>query len=571
MPDLSRQWPSRRKLQGAVGLCTLVAASVMGSLQNGAARALVAAILVAANAFALTACLLRARRFPGEAPAWRTLASGLGASILANAALSLPRGAGSGQLALDALSILAVAYATVVYPWGLLRLPMAFRHPEAFRIQVLGALVFGSSLALFLWLLGMWQAAAGLTVLDRAILATFCCRFALMGGVVAYQLVDDPGRLQGPLAWVLVGTLGGSVPGIWLISHPAAALGLAYPLAAFVPVFAWSIGFAALDPLPADGPEGEGRAFRSVPLEALLYLPYFASALCLLIAAQASARHLLVPMLGFIAVSTLLVVHQFALLREVRVARDLLDRRVQDRTRALEEAQGVLLQTERMNTLGMLGAGMAHDLNNALAGIVSSLDLIRLKLEEGRPPTDPDLERIAKAAWHCAGMGQRLMGFAREGTETPRDLDVGVVVEEERALLRMVLPSRIRLDLAVAPGAYPVRAVRGQVQQVLVNLVGNAKDAIAGAGAVSVRVSPGALAGGGACALLEVADSGSGMPPEVLERLFEPLFTTKPPGKGTGLGLASVQAILKGLDGEIAVTSAPGSGTTFALRIPLRG
>jgi hypothetical protein len=185
-------------------------------------------------------------------------------------------------------------------------------------------------------------------------------------------------------------------------------------------------------------------------------------------------------------------------------------------------------------------------------------------------PEEAHLDRIEKASLHSSEVSGRVMAFAREEVQAVGPEDLGKLVLQGRDLMMLLLPGRITLRLDPGEGAFPILANPGRIQQVLVNLVGNARDAIAGAGIIELGLSRSQFQDGRPCVELEVADSGSGMEPKVLEQLFQPLFTTKAPGKGTGLGLASVKAIVEGMGGLIRVASRPGAGTTFTLQFPLQ-
>ena len=555
-------------VQVFLGMAIFIVAALLPQLPERSARILMGGSLAAANGFAGWACLMRARRFPDEAGSWRLMTLSVFLMVGANVLIGLHHGPAADSMGPDSLIVLLYALTALTYPWALLRLPIRSRHPEGFRIHLLGGMVFGSSLALFLWILGIWQASAPLSWLDKGLLLTLCLRVALMGGVAAYQMVDDPARLKGPLGWLIFAISLGAFPGIWSIaqkSMDAARIPLA---AGFALIFPVALAFAALNPLPADAPpERAGERHRLQ--DGLLYLPYFGSAACLLAAIHQASPRLLVPMLGFLVVSTLLVIHQFALLSEVRDARDQLDARVRDRTQALEQAQEVLLRTERMNGLALLGAGLTHDLNNALGAILQTLDLVRFSKKDGHLPNDDDLNRIEKAARYSSELSGRVMSFVREEVQDEQVEDLGKLVFEGRELLLLLLPRRIALEVDPGKDAFPILAAPGRIRQVLVNLVGNARDAITGAGTIRVSLSRSRIQDDRPSVTLEVADSGSGMGPEVLDRLFQPLFTTKPSGKGTGLGLASVKIIVEGMGGTIQVNSTYGAGTTFCLQFPL--
>lgn len=337
--------------QVLLSLGIFAVAALLPQLHDQSARILMGGSLAAANGFACWASLRRSRRFPDEAGSWRLMAILLCLLMGANVLISLHHGTTAESMAPDTLIIVIFGLSALAYPWAILRLPMVPRHPEGFRIHMLGGMVFGSSLALFLWILGIWQASAPLSWLDKGLLLTLCLRVALMGGVAAYQMVDDPTRLKGPLGWLVVAISLGAFPGVWSIAQKSLDA-THIPLAAGLSlIFPTALAFAALSPLPVDGPLDRATNRRSLQ-NWLLYAPYFGSAVFLLVAIRNATPQLLVPMLGFMSVSTLLVIHQFALLSEVRIARDQLDARVSERTRALEQAQDVLLRTERMSGLG---------------------------------------------------------------------------------------------------------------------------------------------------------------------------------------------------------------------------
>lgn len=519
---------------------------------------------------ALFASLRRARRFPDEARSWRCVALALAAQILSGFVLVVLRG---GSAFLEGGYLISWGFqflSTLLLGWAVLRLPLATKHPEYLRVHVLGALLFGSSLALLFWILGFWQAGGVLSGPERSHLATMTFRAALLGGVVIYQVVDTPSRLRGPLAWVLGAVTLGILPGLLSFARISAHPEGPFPGAAgFISLYSLGLAMAALHPGPVEGATDSRKKWADV-LEGLIYLPYMISAMWLLHGVIKAVPQLMVPMLGFLAVTSLLVVHQFVLLREVRLARDDLDLRVQERTLALENTQALMLRTERMNSLGLLGAGLAHDLSNALMGISASVELLQDEMGQGRPLNGEHLIRIQNSVQRSAALGQRLMAFVRREAEVALPMDLGLFLEEERDLLRMLLAAGMCLEMDVEAGNYPILAARGQLEQLLVNLVANARDAITPKGKVRVGLSRCIGEDRIDWARLLVEDDGSGMTPEVLDQLFQPLFTTKSPGKGTGLGLLSVKTIVEGLGGRIEVKSRLGCGTAFILWLPLR-
>jgi CheY-like chemotaxis protein len=230
-----------------------------------------------------------------------------------------------------------------------------------------------------------------------------------------------------------------------------------------------------------------------------------------------------------------------------------------------------------MESVGRLAGGIAHDFNNQLTAILGNVELA---MEETAPsdPLHEHLEEIHKAGRRSADLVRQLLAFARKQTVSPKVLDLNDTVSGMLNMLRRLIGEDI--DLAWMPGhdIWPVKVDPSQIDQILANLAVNARDAIAGAGRVTIETEnvtfseaycaehPGSIPG--QYALLAVSDDGVGMSKDVLEHLFEPFFTTKEVGKGTGLGLATVYGIVKQNGGFINVYSEPCEGTTFKIYLP---
>ncbi len=239
------------------------------------------------------------------------------------------------------------------------------------------------------------------------------------------------------------------------------------------------------------------------------------------------------------------------------------------------EAQ--LRQAQRIDAVGQLAGGIAHDFNNLLTTILGSADL----LLELLPPDHPGREEAhecRKAAMRAAELTRQLLAFSRRQVLAPRVLHLNDVVADMDKMLRRLIGEHIDLRTALAHDLGAVRADPGQLEQVVVNLVVNARDAMSSGGNLTIATANADLteAGGGAETLmapgayvvLSVSDTGTGMDAETQARMFEPFFTTKPTGKGTGLGLATVFGIVKQSGGYIQVASALGRGTTFTIHLP---
>ncbi len=255
---------------------------------------------------------------------------------------------------------------------------------------------------------------------------------------------------------------------------------------------------------------------------------------------------------------------------------------ISERVRAeesLRDAEVQLRQSQRLEAIGQLTGGIAHDFNNVLTAIGSYSDFLYDSLDAG-DARRLDILEIRKASDRAAGLTKQLLAFSRSQILQPRVLDVNVAVTELDMLLKRLLTADIELILALDPEIGHVRADPGQLAQVIMNLVVNARDAMPKGGVLTVSSRndhvtghPGNNAGAtapkpGDYVVVEVADTGIGMDDETVQRIFEPFFTTKGPGQGTGLGLSTVHGIVHQSGGYIAVDSKPGAGTTFMIRLP---
>ena len=258
------------------------------------------------------------------------------------------------------------------------------------------------------------------------------------------------------------------------------------------------------------------------------------------------------------------------------VVNDVTERRRTEQ--ALLASQEQLRQSQKMEAIGSLAGGIAHDFNNLLTAILGYCDLAL----EGIPAASTaseDVGEVRRAAHRAAELTHQLLAFSRRQVLKPRVFSLGVAVEQTEKILRRLISENIALDISVCPQQPMVRADPTQVEQVILNLAVNARDAMPRGG--RLRLSTGAVtfdtehatAGrtlpAGTYAMLAVSDTGTGIAPQVRERLFEPFFTTKPRGQGTGLGLATVYGIMQQSGGGIEVASVPGNGTTFILYFPL--
>ena len=243
-----------------------------------------------------------------------------------------------------------------------------------------------------------------------------------------------------------------------------------------------------------------------------------------------------------------------------------------------ERLQAQLLQSQKMESIGRLAGGVAHDFNNMLQAIIGNTSLAKQEIAASHPVAEY-LSEIENSAHRSARLTRQLLAFASKQTIQPRILDLNDTVGGMLKMLRRLIGEDIQLSWNPGPNLWPVKIDPGQIDQILANLAVNARDAISGAGSIvietenfscepercrhnCIRCAP--------CqyVVISVTDNGSGMSDDVRAHLFEPFFTTKEPGKGTGLGLATVFGIVQQNNGVIEVDSAPGRGSTFRILLP---
>jgi PAS domain S-box-containing protein len=252
---------------------------------------------------------------------------------------------------------------------------------------------------------------------------------------------------------------------------------------------------------------------------------------------------------------------------------------VEDLTERME-LEEQLRHSQRMEAVGQLAGGVAHDFNNLLTIIAGRTRFALRELAGTQDPLRADLEEVAAAAERASALTSQLLAFSRRQVLQPRVIDVNLVVTEMERMLRRLIGEDIEIAIQLGPDLHAVRADRGQLEQVILNLAVNARDAMPDGGRLTISTAnveleapPGADAdqplAAGPYALLAVADTGHGMDATTRSHVFEPFFTTKEPGKGTGLGLSTVYGIIAQSGGHIRVESTLGAGSTFAVYLPL--
>ncbi len=276
--------------------------------------------------------------------------------------------------------------------------------------------------------------------------------------------------------------------------------------------------------------------------------------------------------------STAVVTTSWSYIRQLQAQSEALTAEAASR----RDAESRLLQTQKLELVGQLTAGIAHDFNNLLTIVIGNLDTARRRIEQGAAA---DLSRIVRpletagdGARRAAGLTQKLLAFARQQPLSPIQLDLNKAVANMSDVLIRTVGESVKIETVLAAGLWPAFADPGHVDNAIVNLVVNARDAMPDGGHVTIETANACLGedyvaqfgdvAAGQYVLLSVTDTGLGIPPHILTRVFEPFFTTKDVGKGTGLGLATIHGFVKQSKGHIRIYSEPGQGTTVKIYLP---
>ncbi len=254
-----------------------------------------------------------------------------------------------------------------------------------------------------------------------------------------------------------------------------------------------------------------------------------------------------------------------------------LEQKVEERTRQLRIAQAETARGEKLASVGLLAAGIAHELNNPLTGILTFSHFIREKLPDGSQEAE-DLDLVIRETKRCATIIRRLLDFAREKTQEKKFADINRLIEDTAHLIEWPAHLRdIAISMDLGPDLPPVWVDEDLIRQVILNLITNAQHAIVEKGSITIRSRLSPVAGSpepGADSVpmvqISIIDTGCGIPEQDLQRIFDPFFTTKEVGKGTGLGLSISYGIVTAHGGTIDVESTVGKGTTFRINLPIQ-
>lgn len=262
----------------------------------------------------------------------------------------------------------------------------------------------------------------------------------------------------------------------------------------------------------------------------------------------------------------------------LRFLNENLEQLVAERTTELMRSEEKLRQSQKMEAVGQLTGGLAHDFNNLLAGISGALELMGLRIAQGRVmELDRYMDAAQRSIKRAAALTHRLLAFSRRQTLDPRPTDVNMLVEGMTELIRRTAGPSITIETMEMPGLWPALVDASQLENALLNLCINARDAMPEGGRIVIEMSNQTLGLQAASAhdipegeylALSVCDTGIGMPPEVIARVFEPFYTTKPIGQGTGLGLSMIYGFAQQSGGQVRIHSQVGQGTTVRLFLP---
>ena len=270
------------------------------------------------------------------------------------------------------------------------------------------------------------------------------------------------------------------------------------------------------------------------------------------------------------------IYHESVVVGSVTLVRNITQRKKAAEEQAILEDQ--LRQAQKMESIGRLAGGVAHDFNNQLAIIKLYSDLMRHRMSDNDPLL-PKLEQIRQAVDRSADLTRQLLAFSRKQVLQPVRLNMNDLVSNLQKMLARLIGEEITLSTNLQPDLWPVMADPGQLEQVIMNLIINARDAMTSGGMITIETRNVHLAHktiplyqdlpGGPYIILAISDTGLGMDEATRHQIFEPFFTTKQPGKGTGLGLATVHGIVNQSGGGIYVYSEPNVGTTFKIYLPV--
>jgi signal transduction histidine kinase len=509
----------------------------------------------------------RAAREPELKLTWRILGLVFLLAGLSFARQSVSNFAGVGLPSrlptLQLLLWVVIATMLLLVPMGFNRAQHRSRHPW---ISLLDGAVFTLAMSELLW---MWELnaiiqRAGLPSINRVgVLLLFGIVAAALGTTI--HVAAKFGSLQGPtgacaaaLMWIM------AVLPWWVKVNFLQELRPAHPFRILLMVAFLLLWLAVRLPWPT---RFARRKFRPWFLNLLPYLPAgvaFSGAIMHDLLYPNAHDRVETVLLGCLAL--LIFIRQVVAFREIWALQQNLEAKVEVRTQELAASARLLQRTQRMNLIATLGAGVAHDLNNLIGAALINLDLAA---QTAGGSVSPSQEAMQTSLTKASQLARRMMTFGAEEPTTPGTIELSTYLTELQPTLRALIPLPTHLEIAHGAEILLVPGTSGLMDQVVVNLVVNARDATSSGGNISVkaeRLPQDSAPGDWVC--LSVADTGTGIPEKHLSHIFEPFFSTKAPGKGTGLGLGSVKAVVEKLGGTIQVQSVVGAGSCFSVHLP---
>ncbi len=528
-----------------------------------------AALVNAANVVAWAAVtvsfLSRAKREPAMARGWRLLAAAMALQSLYEipplVAFLEGRPPPSTPNFTDALIALML-------PLVLAGLGAWTLGPRAWRLRLrtaMDAVSFALSCFCIFWMAGIGDrvAATPLSTLDALTFVWPLLGITSALGMVLYLGANRRALLRGTLGWLGVGLIGVVVYQYrWMVEGLRGTYYVGHPIDAGLTILAAGFAATALrgGPLTATGDVQETPAM------------FWSIATCIpalgVLVGDALRGHVEDAVLAMeIAIAILFMSRQLLSLWDVQQLSRTLEARVADRTRDLEASHAALLRTQKLEAVGRLAGGIAHDFNNLLTVMMGHGELLRRSLS----PNDPRAEHTTEILSVCdraSKLTRQLLSFAKQQPTAPQVVDATALMLGMEKLLRRLIGDDVALKVHPTQGPRLINIDPGQFEQILTNLVVNARDAMPDGGTVSMALD---LVNDdtGPFVQLTVHDTGIGMDQATKLRIFEPFFTTKAPEQGTGLGLATCHGIVNRAGGQILVDSKPGCGTTFQVRLPL--
>ncbi len=578
MQGRSLTTPRRPGDAAVVAMLVLAVGTAVGSLYLPTGETVRTALVNAANvvAWALAGVVFvgRARREPATGRGWRLLAVAAALQSLYQVPPLLAFATGRPPPASPNLSDALVALMMPLILAGLISWSQGPRTARQRVRTALDAAIFSLSCFCIFWLISIGDSVAASHLSSIEKMCFVWPLLAMTGalGMILYVGADRPALLRGTLgcfglvlggvvayqyAWVILG-----LRGDYYVGHPV-DVGMTV-LAAGV------IGSARLG-----GPLRVHDKTRETPAV------FGALAACVpalgVLAGDALRGQISGPLLVMeIVIALLFMARQLVTLWEVQQLSVTLEGRVAERTQALEASHAALLRAEKMEAVGRLAGGIAHDFNNLLTVIMGHSEV----LQRSFAASDPRIERTTEISSTCeraADLTRQLLSFAKNQPTAPQVRDAIDLVAGMVRLLRRLVGEDVTLQLTPTSGPMFVDIDPSQFEQVMANLVVNARDALPAGGTVTVGLSSVIVdddqarrlgSAAGSFVQLTIRDTGVGMDESTQARVFDPFFTTKAPGRGTGLGLATCHGIVSAAGGHILLDSAPGRGTTFRVRLP---